>query len=228
MSNNTAENSQVTLDEAAVAEFLSSTPDFFSRHQHLLAELYVPHDSGRAVSLVERQTAVLREKNQTLAGRLSELVDIARFNDLQFNKTRRMVLSLLEAHTLDDVAVAIDESLCQDFNGDETALILFSESAFESNDLRCVHPDATGPIEALISSNLASVGQLNEAQNRFVFGEAAIRVQSAAVVPLVQGETIGLLAVGSYDAHYFQSSQGTLLLSYVGEVLSRVVSRLTH
>ena len=228
MSENTAENSPVALDEAAVAEFLSNTPDFFSRHQHLLAELYVPHDSGRAVSLVERQTAVLREKNQTLAGRLSELVDIARFNDLQFNKTRRMVLSLLEAHTLDDVAVAIDESLCQDFNGDETALILFSDRALESNDLRCVHPDATGPIDALISSNLASVGQLNEAQNRFVFGEAAIRVQSAAVVPLVQGETIGLLAIGSYDAHYFQSSQGTLLLSYVGEVLSRVVSRLTH
>ena len=53
-----------------------------------------------------------------------------------------------------------------------------------------------------------------------------ITVQSSAVVPLVKGETLGLLAIGSYDPNYFQSSQGTLFLSYVGEVLSRVLARI--
>jgi uncharacterized protein YigA (DUF484 family) len=42
----------------------------------------------------------------------------------------------------------------------------------------------------------------------------------------VKGDTLGLLAIGSYDPNYFQSSQGTLFLSYVGEVLSRIIFRI--
>ena len=60
--------------------------------------------------------------------------------------------------------------------------------------------------------------------NRFLFQDQAVRIASSAVVPLVKGENLGLLAIGSYDPHYFQSSQGTLFLSYVGEVLSRIVA----
>jgi len=80
----------------------------------------------------------------------------------------------------------------------------------------------------LIASNLPSCGQLTQSENEFVFKQDAVKVQSCAVVPLVQGETLGLLAIGSFDPNYFSSSQGTVLLSYVGEVLSRVASRILH
>ncbi len=226
MSQNATDISQAALSEPQVAEFLAAHPDFFSRHLHLLAELHVPHNSAPAVSLVERQTSLLRDKNRALNTRLGELIDIARHNDLKFDKTRRLVLALLEASSLDDVAVALDESLCEDFNGDQAVLLLFHEAARGSNGVRCCPREEAAVIDALVSSNLASCGQLGEPQNRFIFGEAALKVQSAAVVPLVKGETLGLLAIGSYDAHYFQSSQGTLLLSYVGEVLSRVIARI--
>ncbi|MCP4595478.1 DUF484 family protein [Neptuniibacter sp.] len=215
-----------TLSEAQVAEFLQAHPDFFSRNAKLLEKLHVPHETGRAVSLIERQTTVLREKNQNLTAHLSDLIDIARHNDLQFEKTKRMVLALLEAETLDDIAVAIDESLCQDFQSDTTALVLFTEKPLDVNNLRLMLREDAGTISNLIATNLPSCGRLSEAENRFIFADESIKVQSAAVVPLVQGETLGLLAVGSYDPNYFSSSQGTVLLSYVGEVLSRVASRV--
>ncbi len=214
----------VTAD--LVADYLAEHPDFFSQYTHLLEKLYVPHQRGTAVSLVERQTSLLRERNQQLHGHLSELIDAARYNDVQFEKTKRMVLALLEAWTLDDVAVAIEESLCRDFYGDETVLLLFSERSLESNSVRTLARAEDSLVQPLIETNLPSCGQLSEAMNRFLFQERSVKVQSAAVVPLVKGDTLGLLAIGSHDPNYFQSSQGTLFLSYVGEVLSRVICRI--
>lgn len=218
----------LNLTDADVSEFLLQNPDFFTRNVKLLEKLTVPHETGKAVSLIERQTTVLREKNQNLTTHLSDLIDIARHNDVQFDKTKRMVLTLLEAETLDDIAVAIDESLCEDFQSDKTALILFTDKQLNVNNLSLVSKDETAAITNLISTNLPSCGQLNETENRFIFKDDSIKVQSCAVVPLVQGETLGLLAIGSFDPNYFSSSQGTVLLSYVGEVLSRVASRILH
>lgn len=221
-----SEASTEQLTEAQVAEYLQQHPDFFTGNEKLLEKLHVPHETGRAVSLVERQTSVLREKNQNLTAHLSDLIDIARHNDLQFDKTKRMVLALLESETLDDIAVAIDESLCQDFASDSTALILFTDKPLNVNNLRLTKREDAEVLNSLVGTNLPTCGRLSDAENRFVFADEAVKVQSAAVVPLVQGETLGLLAIGSFDANYFSSSQGTVLLSYVGEVLSRVASRV--
>lgn len=217
---------QESLTEAQVAAFLQMHPDFFTRNEKLLEKLQVPHQTGRAVSLIERQTTVLREKNQNLTSHLSDLIDIARHNDAQFEKTKRMVLALLESETLDDIAVAIDESLCQDFASDTTSLILFTHKPLDVNNLRLINREDAGVISSLIGTNLPSCGRLSDAENNFIFSHDAAKVQSAAVVPLVQGESLGLLSVGSFDPNYFSSNQGTVLLSYVGEVLSRVASRI--
>lgn len=225
--NNAEDRVEQTVPSAEqVAEYLAGHPDFFTEHTWLLEKLYVPHQRGTTVSLVERQTSLLRERNQVLHGHLSDLIDAARHNDVQFEKTKRMVLALLEAWTLDDVAVAVEESLCHDFYGDETALLLFSEHSLESNSIRTLARAEDSLVQPLIETNLPSCGQLSEAMNRFLFQDRSVKVQSAAVVPLVKGDTLGLLAIGSYDPNYFQSSQGTLFLSYVGEVLSRILFRI--
>lgn len=228
MSDNAVSATATAISAEQVAEYLAQHPDFFTGHGDLLAKLHVPHESGRAISLVERQTSLLREKNERLHAHLADLVDAARYNDLQFEKTKRMVLSLLECITLDDLAVAIEESLCGDFHGDTTALLLFSDKVVDTNNIRVVDPRQLGPLTALVGTNLPSCGQLSREQNTFIFDEQAFRVQSAAVVPLVLGETLGLLAIGSFEAGYFHSGQGTVFLNYVGEVLSRVLSRILH
>lgn len=221
-----ASTNKSTLQAQAVADYLAAHPDFFLHHKALLEVMEVPHDSGKAVSLVERQTSLLRERNLQLTTHLSELIDIARQNDAQLEKTERLVLSLLDAATLDEVAIAIEESLCRDFYSDTTALLVFAEHATCNSNLRQLPRQTAGVIEPLIRTNLPTCGQLQPVENRFLFTHQAMRVQSAAVVPLVKGHTLGLLAIGSFDPCYFQSSQGTLFLSYVGEVVSRVVSQI--
>ena len=66
------------LDPEQVANYLQQHPAFFVDHQDLLGDLFLPHESGPAVSLVERQVSILRERNIDMRNRLSKLLYNAR------------------------------------------------------------------------------------------------------------------------------------------------------
>ena len=71
------------VDEAAVASYLSATPEFFDRHAQLLAKIRLPdmRSGASTVSLLERQVEVLRERNRELERKVKDFVDVAREND---------------------------------------------------------------------------------------------------------------------------------------------------
>src|SRR5580704_8625053 len=69
-------------EEESITSYLQRHPDFFERHQAVLARLRLPHArGGTTISLVERQIEVLREKQAALESKLAELVRVARAND---------------------------------------------------------------------------------------------------------------------------------------------------
>src|SRR5690554_7550927 len=108
-----------------VVRYLMAHPTFFSDHPALLAEIELPHDSGTAISLVERQVAVLRDRNMDMRHRLSHLLDNARDNDRLFDKTKRLVLTLLEGQELPDIIDALHYCFDREFNIHFTSLLLF-------------------------------------------------------------------------------------------------------
>ncbi len=117
------------LEAAAVAAYLEAHPDFFVDHDELLPALRIPHQRGDTVSLVERQMKILRERNIEMRHRLSQLMDVARDNDRLFDKTRRLILALMDATSLEEVVMSVEDSLRQDFQVPFVSLILFSDSA---------------------------------------------------------------------------------------------------
>ena len=90
-------------NEDTVMRYLRENPDFFGRHPMLLTDLSLPHDSGEAISLVERQVAILRERNIDMRRRLTHLVGAANTNDTLFEKTRRFTLNMLDCDDLETV-----------------------------------------------------------------------------------------------------------------------------
>ena len=102
--------------EDQIAEHLIAHPDFFERHPGALARLQLPHQRGSAaVSLVERQVLVLREKHAALELKLQELIENGRASDAIADRVHRLARRLLRARDFAEVIGALETSLREDF-----------------------------------------------------------------------------------------------------------------
>ena len=104
--------------DQSVLDFLRQSPDFFLRHPSALSELSLPHESGEAVSLIERQIDILRERNVTMRKRMNELLQAARMNDEIFAKTRSLNLALLEVDSWPELNEVLATHVLVDFEAD--------------------------------------------------------------------------------------------------------------
>ncbi|MGB4075940.1 DUF484 family protein [Pseudomonas sp.] len=217
------QDSPKPLDSETVAAYLRLHPEFFIDHDELIPELRIPHQRGDTVSLVERQVKLLRERNIEMRHRLSQLMDVARDNDRLFDKTRRLVLDLLDANSLEEVVSCVEDSLRREFQVPFVSLILFSEAPLPVG--RSVSSaEAHQAIGGLLAGGKTICGVLREHELNFLFGaEDGAQVGSAAVVSISYQGLHGVLAIGSADPQHYKSSLGTLFLGYIAEVLARVV-----
>ncbi|MGI3129254.1 DUF484 family protein [Halopseudomonas pachastrellae] len=213
------------LEAARVVEFLQRHPAFFVEHDELLADLIVPHEAGHAVSLVERQVKLLRERNIDVRHRLNQLMDTARENDRLFDKSRRLILGMLEAQSPDQVVATLEDSLRTDFQVPFVSLILFTEADRYSNAHCVTHTAAKEAIGHLLESDKPVAGALRPAELNFLFGEHGEQVGSTALAPIRYQGLHGVLALGSEDAQQYRSATGTLFLGYVADALARVLLR---
>lgn len=211
-----------------ISDYLISHPLFFDQHPDTLAKLILPHDSGEAVSLVQRQISLLRERNTETRNRLDKLLESARANEELFDKTKRLVLGILESQDLKALVRVLYESLSADFKVEFHNLILLGEaSQIPPSQATVVNTEsADQAIGTLLSSNRALCGVLSSGELEFLFGKNGAKVGSVAVVPLYYGQVYGILAIGDSDSNMYRSSMGTLFLGYIAEVLNRITPRL--
>ena len=113
--NDAAEQS---LSADQVAAYLRDHPDFFSEQDELLSQLKLPHESGNAISLMERQVTVLREQGIEARQKLNNLLENARNNDQLFDTTRNLVLALLRAKDITEIASVTQDQLANQANID--------------------------------------------------------------------------------------------------------------
>jgi uncharacterized protein YigA (DUF484 family) len=213
------------LTDKLVRDYLLNNDDFLQRYPELLDSLHIPHPSGSAVSLVEKQVTVLRDKNVEMRHRLKALTDNARANDQLFEKTRRLVLRLLEAESLPALYQAFTESMAADFGVEYSSMILFGEypGADESCRLETAE-HGKSKIGALLKSGKPVCGALRDEELSYLFPKSG-NVGSAAMMPLDGEANLGLIAVGSSDASIYNNTVGTLFLNQIADVVVRLLPR---
>ena len=222
-----SDQDQTPLDAELVAAYLRRHPEFFVDFEELIHELRIPHQPGSAVSLVERQVRLLRERNIEMRHRLAQLMDVARDNDRLFDKTRRLVLDLLDANSLEEVISTVEDSLRHEFQVPFVGLILFSETPLGVGR-SVTSAEAHQAIGGLLGGGKTTCGVLRPNELEFLFGKDDFaQVGSAAVVSLNHQGLHGVLAIGSSDPQHYKSSLGTLFLGYIAEVLARVLPGLS-
>jgi uncharacterized protein YigA (DUF484 family) len=192
-------------------------------HESLLADITIPHETGKAVSLVERQVGVLRERNVELRERLTRLLDVARENDMLFDKMRSLILALLETKTVPELAAALERELRLRFGSEYVSFLLFDASGATGMAQSVALVTAQEKVPALVRGRQAVAGQLRKDELLFLFGHEGEQVKSCAVVPVQHERPLGLLAIGSSNSDHFKSSMDTLFISFIGDVLARAL-----
>jgi len=212
-------------EEEAIAGYLQRNPDFFERHQAVLARLRLPHArGGAAISLVERQIEVLREKLATVEGKLSELVRTARANDAIADRLHRFTRRLLRAVPRAEAIARIEAGLREDFDAFHSALVLIGAPAElpAQQFLRIVPADDPNlkSFESLLASGKPRCGQARDSQREFLFGPEGLEMGSVALVPLGDKGSVGLLALGSVDRDRFHPGMSTEFLARMADLIA--------
>jgi hypothetical protein len=217
-------------EEESVARYLQSTPEFFERHQALLARLRLPHSrGGSTISLVERQIEVMRERHAALEAKLAELVRVARDNDVVAERFHRFARRLLRAPSRQAALDEIEASLRDDFDAFHSVLLLVGAASEESSQRfpRCIAPDDPNlkSFESLFASAKPRCGQVRDSQREFLFGSDANDIGSVALVPLGEKGSLGLLALGSTARDRFHPGMSTEFLGRMADLIADAVAR---
>ncbi|MDX1490863.1 MAG: DUF484 family protein [Pseudohongiellaceae bacterium] len=210
-----------------VAQYLSQHPDFFVNRDTLLADITLPHESGQAISLLERQVKILRDRSIDARHTLSVLVENAKYNDQLFSVTRALILALLAEDDIAQIASATEANLCTQPGIDACSVILF-----DSSDLRNINNARIEPRDNLEASfpelfrsrrTLCQVVDKDLAKTLFPKTNANIR--SVAICPIGRNNMLGVLAIGNKSQDYFNPDLETLFLDFIGEVLESLLIR---
>ena len=217
--------------EEAVGRYLEQTPDYFLRHPELLAALVLPHpEAGRAVSLVERQVRVLRDRNEQSTHQLQELIAFARDNDQLGERVQRFALAMIDSDSLDEVLDTAQDMLRQEFNLDGVAVRLTGNPRPSCPRQEFVAPD-DAMLDGLLTSLAARNGQplcgaVHAADTlEALFGPQASNIRSTAVIGLTRHALRGVLVLASRDPQRFRADMGTVYLVRLGELLMAGVAR---
>ena len=202
------------LDPKTVEAFLRAHPDFLQDRPGLLAALNLPHGGEGAVSLVERQVSVLRERNIASRQKLAELSDISRENDRLLDATRNTILALLVGESRADLSRIWLNQVTNTFQAELGALFWLDELSGSAEE---------APLASkLIRQGDSFSGVLRPEEMQAVFGTDAAE-GSAALVAIRSGEDdIGILGVGSHDTQRYRAEDGTLFLEYLAEVIGQL------
>lgn len=204
-----------------VRAYLMAHPDFFELHPNVLESLTIPHHVSGTHSLVERQVAQLRKKNEQLRHRVSQLLATARTNNQLLEKTQK--LSLLLNETLDFSAQisTLKTVFEKDFNAECYSLLLFDQANSLQHDyiLTPSLGDVQKKVPGLMNIQHVFCGQLRESEYQFLFPHYEKTLGSVIIIPIDKDNLQGLIALGSRDKKRFHHQLGTLFAEYIGNMV---------
>lgn len=223
---------ETQADEALSADqvvaYLRANPDFFASQDELLAELRLPHASGKAISLLERQVVVLRERGHEARKKLGSLLENARDNDQLFDVTRNLVLSLLRARDATEVAEITQDQLSELGSVDACEIILVARPGLRVADgIRTENSEKlASEFSDVFRLRRTYCGAIEKDSIDGLFGANASKVGSTALCPIMHdSEIIALLALGNRSEDYFKPSLDTLFLDFVGHVVGAILAK---
>ena len=211
-----------------VASYLRKNPEFLDEYPDVLETLELNHQSGSAVSLIERQVEQLRASNGDMTRQLSRLIHVAAENEKLMSRLHQLTLELMSIGSRREFFTHLGNSLLNDFNADILQICLFDQETASEAGEDVIGVQADDPeleqFQALLEKDQTVCGRLSENKLEFLFHSKARWVQSTALTPLGENGAIGMMAIGSSDPARFYPGMGTLFLDLLANVISATLA----
>lgn len=212
------------VDDTLIAQYLEENTDFFERHPQLLQQLSLRHQERGAVSLVERQQQVLRQRIMQLEEEITDLMVTARRNEELFQTYSELYATLLECDDLPSIMDALQQTFSERLNMPALRLKFF-DSPIELDEQFTFAADTH---KMLLSKRFQNsqvyLGRLTADEKKLLFPDEPIA--SVALLLLGNKGELGMLAIGNHDAGHFEPAMDTLLVRQLQALLSKLLPPL--
>jgi len=178
-------------EEESIAAYLQRHPEFFERHQALLARLKLPHARGGST---------ISQRLHRFTRRLLRIVP------------RTEALARIEAGLREDFDAFHAALVLIDGMADPTTPRFVRPVPADDPNLKS--------FESLFASGKPRCGQARDSQREFLFGPEGLELGSVALVPLGEKGSLGLLALGSPDRDRFHPGMSTEFLARLAELVT--------
>lgn len=214
--------------EAALRRRILADPAFVLNDAEVMAALIGPTEqSDRQVvdlrgALIDR----LESKLDALSDNHRAVLAAAEDNMTGMGQVHRAVLAALDANRFEDFVAVVTEEFPRILDVDLVRLCVIAEDGAASAE-GLQHIPARVMHGAAPYAGGQSVALRNDAEvDPSIFGVGGAGLQSVAFVRLDLGPAVdpGLLAFGSIDPERFHPSQGAELLTFLGQVIERVMA----
>ena len=218
---NTDKKNKVSNKE--IAEYLILNPNFFKENPEVLNSIEIIHESGAAVSLIQKQVELLRSNYNSTTDKLMELLGIAKNNEDIFILTKELILSLINASSIEEIVALIEKSFVADFGAKKSKVLFFTESSKNLPKGRVKNPaEARNILGNLLKPGKIFCGEVNKKVAKFIFNQKT-SVKEMALVPLNSSSLLGLIALGSDQPGKYSDNKDTLFLDFIAEVVSKLI-----
>ncbi|NND00483.1 MAG: DUF484 family protein [Gammaproteobacteria bacterium] len=214
-------NSKSNFNIDDLISYLRDNPHVFLRHPELLELIDIPDKNGTA-SLLERQFANLKERMQEFQSQQSEFIQVARENEQISDSLSKVIYQLVGFTNLSEFASEFPKSLRDIFKLDEVT-IKTTQAVSRRPDENQGYADALRRL-----GNNQAVSD-NRWPSRILSLFFSKDIKSAALIPMrtdLQGETLGILALGSNNPERYTIELGSAHLNRLGMMSGICLARL--
>ena len=216
--------SKKSIDPKKVEEFLLMNPNFLSNNSHILKSMEIVHETGGAVSLIQKQVEMLRKNYDSTSENLLQLLDIAKTNEGIFEKTKSLILELLVLRNLIDIVSATENFFIKEFDADSCKILFFKENTNLPKGRIVDVKEAHKQIGKKYNAVDIFCGPLDETESNYIFNKQA-KIVDCVLVPIKNSECPGMLALGSRSMNVYSKENDSLFLEFVADVLSQLIDR---
>ena len=213
------------LSDKEVASYLLANPEFFVNRDSLLLKIQVPHKNKGTISLVEKQLDVIRDRQKEARKQLKGFVENAERNKEIFDKSRKLILSMMGAKRSSEFFAVLEKGLKRDFRSRANALVVFGKpKQINHFTSRLSVASARKYVGALMQNKAPTLGTLRPREQDFLFRDQSEKVKSSAVLTIRdKNKYLGMLAIGSSDAEYFTPDMDAIFISFIAETLGKLL-----